>query len=254
MAWSGFERAVRHVPGGAPAVFRAIGVPLSVIDRPGLKTPFRKYLAYFETAARLSNDPLFGLRFGAGTRAERSGIPGYLVLNARRFRDALSDLALTLPTLVGGVRIELVTERDPPALIWSLANGVGDTTQFIRHANAYFVRMLQAHHGRHWRPGRVLYAVTAPARPDRYRAVLGYRNRQHVPPPKRIQEPANYAPPATGIPHESAARGVGMSPRSGACVAEKVATSRPRRQGAASSAQGSFRSAPASSRDGPSLR
>ena len=93
MAWSGFDRAVRHVPGGAAAVFRAIDVPLAVIDRPGQRTPFRKYVAYFEVAARLTGDPDFGFRFGSLTRAPRSGIPGYLVLNARRFRDAIRDLA-----------------------------------------------------------------------------------------------------------------------------------------------------------------
>lgn len=172
MAWSGFDRAVRRVPGGAAAVFRAIDVPLSVVDRPGRRAPFRSYVAYFEVAARLSEDPYFGLRFGSRTRAQRSGIPGYLVLNARRFRDAIQDLVRTLPTLVGGVHVQLVEDRDPPALLWSLAD-VGPASQFASHANAYFVRMLQAHRGRDWRPLRVLYAIAEPARGDLYRATLG---------------------------------------------------------------------------------
>ncbi len=172
MAWSGFDRAVRHVPGGAAAVFRAIDVPLAVIDRPGQRTPFRKYVAYFEVAARLTGDPDFGFRFGSLTRAPRSGIPGYLVLNARRFRDAIRDLARTLPTLVEGLRVELVEDREPPALVWSIVADVGPVTQFTSHANAYIVRMLQAHRGRRWRPLRVLYAMPAPELAERYRAGL----------------------------------------------------------------------------------
>jgi AraC-like DNA-binding protein len=173
MAWSGFDRAVRHAPGGAAAVFRAIDVPLAVIDRPGQRTAFRKYVAYFETAARLTGDPLFGLRLGARTRAPRSGIPGYLVMNARTLADAARDLALTLPTLVGGVRLELVDDRKPPALLWSVAEGIGPATQFMGHAAAFFVRMLQAHRGKAWRPLRVLLATPEPERAQRYRHILG---------------------------------------------------------------------------------
>ena len=173
MAWSGFDHAVRHAPGGAAAVFRAIDVPLAVIDRPGERMPFRKYVAFFEVASRLTDDPLFGLQLGARTRAPRSGIPGYLVMNACYFRDAVRDLAWTLPTLVEGVRVELVEDREPPALLWSIVSGIGPVTQFTSHANAYFVRMLQAHRGRSWRPLRVLFAMPEPERAERYRQSLG---------------------------------------------------------------------------------
>jgi hypothetical protein len=173
MAWSGFDRAVALVPGGARAVFRAIGVPLGIVDRPGMSVSFRQYVAYFEAAARLGRDPDFGHKFGMRTRAEQSGIPGHLVLNARRFRDAIRDLARTLPTLVQGLRPELVEDRDPPALIWSIAPGVGPAHQFIRFVNAYLVRMLQAHRGPRWHPVRVMYAAPPPARPAMYASQLG---------------------------------------------------------------------------------
>ena len=173
MAWSGFDRAVRSVPGGAVALFRAIDVALDVIDRPGLHTPLQKYLAYFELASQLTGDDNFGLNLGSRTRAERSGIPGHLVLNARRFRDALSDLAWSMPTLVGGVSAQLAESRDPPALLWSLPADAGPAVQFTGHANAYFVRMMQAHRGKPWRPQRVVTTIPYPIRPQRYRAVFG---------------------------------------------------------------------------------
>src|SRR5262249_8296985 len=56
MAWSGFDRAAARLPGGAAAVFRAIGVPLSIVDRPGMQASFRQYVAYFEVMARRSRD------------------------------------------------------------------------------------------------------------------------------------------------------------------------------------------------------
>lgn len=173
MAWSGFDRAVRHVPGGAAAVFRATGVRLDAIDRPGPCGALDAYVRYFEVSAALSGDPNFGLRLGAMTRAERSGIPGYLVLNARRFRDALHDLARTLPTLVGGVYLTFAEEREPPALLWSIVAAVGPSAQFTAHANAFFVRILRAHRGPRWRPVSVLCAMPEPIQAERYRACFG---------------------------------------------------------------------------------
>jgi hypothetical protein len=130
MAWSGFDRA--KLPGGAEAVFRAIGVPLSIVDRPGARIPFRQYVAYFEVMARLGGDADFGHRFGLQTRAVQSGIPGHLILNARSFRDGICGHVRTLPTLAQGLRIELVEDRDPPAILWSVASDVGKATQFMR--------------------------------------------------------------------------------------------------------------------------
>ena len=43
------------------------------------------------------------------------------------------------------VGLELVEDRDPPALIWSIAPNAGDATQFMRFVPAYVTRMLQAH-------------------------------------------------------------------------------------------------------------
>jgi AraC-like DNA-binding protein len=173
LAWSGLDRAVRHIPGGASAIFREAGVAPDVVGHHGRDTPFRKYVAYFEIAARMAADPQFGLRFGSRTRAECSGLPGHLLLNARRFRNALHDLAMTLPVLVDGVEVELAEAREPPALLWTLAADVGPAAQFLTHAGAYFIRMMQAHRGRRWKPLRLLLTVSCPGRVDRYRSVLG---------------------------------------------------------------------------------
>jgi len=173
MAWSGFDRAAAKVPGGAEAVFRAIGVPLSIVDRPGMQAAFRQHVAYFDVMARHSGDADFGHRFGLRTRAAQSGIPGHLILNARSFRDGIRDLVRTLPTLAQGLAIELVEDRDPPALIWTIAPDMGETTQFMRFATAYLVRMLQAHSGSQWHPRRILSAAPPPRRPKLYAAQLG---------------------------------------------------------------------------------
>jgi AraC-like DNA-binding protein len=173
MAWSGFDTAAAAVPGGAEAVFREIGVSRTIVDRPGMQATFRQYVAYFDAMARLSGDPDFGHRFGLRTRAARSGIPGHLILNARRFRDGVQDLARTLPTLAEGLGLEFVEERDPPALIWAIAPGAGDATQFMRFAPAYLLRMLQAHRGTQWHARRILTTSPAPRRPRLYASQLG---------------------------------------------------------------------------------
>jgi AraC-like DNA-binding protein len=173
MAWSGFDSAAANVTGGAKAVFHAIGVSRAVVDRPGMHATFRQYVAYFETMARLSGDQDFGHRFGLRTRAARSGIPGHLILNARRFRDGLQDLARTLPTLAEGLGLELVEDRDPPALIWSIAPDAGDATQFMRFVPAYVIRMLQAHRGSQWHPKQILSTLPPPWRAKLYASQLG---------------------------------------------------------------------------------
>jgi AraC-like DNA-binding protein len=173
MAWSGFDKAAASVAGGADAVFHAIGVSRAVVDRPGMQVPFRQYVAYFETMARLSGDLDFGHRFGLRSRADRSGIPGHLILNARRFRDGLRDLARTLPTLAEGLSIELVEDRDPPALIWSIAPNVGDATQFMRFVPVYVMRMAQAHRGAQWRPKQILSTLPPPRRPKLHASQFG---------------------------------------------------------------------------------
>jgi AraC-like DNA-binding protein len=173
MAWSGFDSAAAGVAGGPEGVFREIDVSRAVVDRPGMQATFRQYVAYFDAMARLSADQDFGHRFGLRTRAARSGIPGHLILNARRFRDGLLDLSRTLPTLAEGLGIELVEDRDPPALIWSIAPNVGDATQFMRFVPAYLVRMLQAHRGTQWHPKRILSTLPPPRRPKLYASQLG---------------------------------------------------------------------------------
>jgi len=173
MAWSGFDSAAANVGGGADAVFGAIGVSRAIVDRPGMQATFRQYVAYFETMARLSADRDFGHRFGLRTRAARSGIPGHLILNARRFRDGLHDLARTLPTLAEGLGIELVEDRDPPALVWSIAPNAGDATQFMRFVPAYVTRMLQAHRGTQWHPKQIFSTLPPPRRPKIYASQLG---------------------------------------------------------------------------------
>lgn len=173
MAWSGFASAAANVAGGADALFRRIGVSRAIVDRPGMQATFRQYVAYFDAMARLSGDSDFGHRFGLRTRAARSGIPGHLILNARRFRDGLLDLSRTLPTLAQGLGLELVEDRDPPALIWSIAPNSGDATQFMRFVPGYLVRMLQAHRGAQWHPRRILSTLPPPRRPKLYASQLG---------------------------------------------------------------------------------
>jgi len=173
MAWTGFDRAAAKLPGGAESVFRAIGVPPAIVDRPGMQASFRQYVAWFDVMARRSRDPDFGHRFGLRTRAARSGIPGHLILNARSFRDGIRGLVRTIPTMAQGFHVELVEDRDPPAIIWSIAPRMGEATQFMRFANAYLVRMLQAHRGSAWHPRRILYASPPPRRPKLYASQLG---------------------------------------------------------------------------------
>ena len=172
MVWSGFDRAAARLPGGAEAVFRAIGVPLAIVGRPGMHASFRQHVAYFEVMAHRSGDADFGHHFGLRIRPAQAGIPGHLMLNARSFRDGIRGLMRTLLALEGGLDIALVEDRDPPAIVWSIVPGTGEATQFLRFVPAYLVRMLQAHRGSQWHPRRILSVAPPPRRPRLYAAQL----------------------------------------------------------------------------------
>ena len=74
-----------------------------------------------------------------------------------------------------GLGIELVEDRDPPAIIWSIVPAMGEATQIMRFISAYLVRMLQAHRGNPWHPRRILYTTPPPRRPKLYASQLGCR-------------------------------------------------------------------------------
>ena len=64
-------------------------------------------------------------------------------------------------------------DRDPPALIWSIARNVGNATQFMRFVPTYVTRMLQAHRGAQWCPKQILTTLPPPLRAKTYASQLG---------------------------------------------------------------------------------
>ena len=64
-------------------------------------------------------------------------------------------------------------DRDPPALIWSIAPNVGNATQFMRFVPTYVTRMLQAHRGAQWCPKQILTTLPPPLRAKTYASQLG---------------------------------------------------------------------------------
>ncbi len=173
IAWGGTDQRLRRTPGGYLPVFREIGVDPSIVGQYGRKTLFQNYVAYFDCAARHTGDPAFGLHYGAVTRPNRSGIPGYTVVNSDTFRDALLNFSKTLPVIAEGIDIFLHEEEDVAYYQWALAEETHSSHwQFSEYVNAFFLSMLRGFMGRRWVPLEVHYSHPPPGDIRQFRRVF----------------------------------------------------------------------------------
>ncbi|MCW9035598.1 MAG: AraC family transcriptional regulator, partial [Rhodospirillales bacterium] len=173
IAWGGTDRMLRRSPGGYLPVFREIGVDPSIVGQHGRKTLFNNYVAYFDTAARHTGDPVFGLHYGAVTRPNRSGIPGYAILNSATFRDALLNFIKTLPVIAEGIDQYLHEDEEVAYYQWALTEETESAHwQYSEYVNAFLLSMFRGFMGRRWVPLEVHYQHPPPGDIRQFRRVF----------------------------------------------------------------------------------
>ncbi|MGS2723155.1 AraC family transcriptional regulator [Porticoccus sp. GXU_MW_L64] len=73
-------------------LLRQCGISPEGMDRPNSSMPLRTYLEIMETAAKLTNDPLLGIKLAKQSGAATLGALGFLFLSAHTLYEGLSQL------------------------------------------------------------------------------------------------------------------------------------------------------------------
>lgn len=151
--WNGLDQVLRKLPGGATPIFKEIGVNLAHLGQYGTSEPLSKYVAFFETGAKMTGDSNFGLHIGALIKPARSALPGNMCLYSKNLREAIVNLNQTLPTLIQGMVLSL-QENEEDVILYSqmLDPNLKGHSQFDDLCIAYLLSMLRGVMGRHWSP------------------------------------------------------------------------------------------------------
>lgn len=98
--------AVRGNPG---QLLRTVGLDRDAIDDPSLRIPYADMMMLAEHAARMTNDPAFGLHVGERVNMREYGVIGESIVTSANLGEALRSLVRYLPiwTNVGAFSLEV---------------------------------------------------------------------------------------------------------------------------------------------------
>jgi AraC-like DNA-binding protein len=81
-------RYLDHLKIDTHKIFRSLGINPAILKSPDARIPFKTYIAIEEEAARISDDPYFGLHMGEYIEPGHYSIIGYMMMNSRNLREA----------------------------------------------------------------------------------------------------------------------------------------------------------------------
>jgi AraC-like DNA-binding protein len=117
--------------------------------------PLRDYIAFFEDAAALAQDPFFGLRLGARFRPESFGVIGNVFRSSTDLRSTLARLAVYLGVVRGGTRVEFVVRAEGADWIYQVAKCGLQGRQDVEFSLAATCGFIRALLGPQWAPAAV---------------------------------------------------------------------------------------------------
>jgi AraC-like DNA-binding protein len=135
--------------------------------------PLEKFAKALTVASRLTGDPYFGLKHGAGGRFTSNPL-GYLMANAADIKIALRSFA-HFHTVLSSNHVEFVETECGGRIEWTYPVTLSDIVQLTDFSLMRFVSRIQPAVGRAWRP--VAVGVTHRQPPDlaEYERRLGPR-------------------------------------------------------------------------------
>ena len=116
------------------------------IDNPYKEIPLKRYVAFFEAAAKMADDPLFGAHIGAHFRPEELGPLGVLFVAATSLQAALKRLGNLLQAWQSGTRVELEAGSSTAEWIYQIEDPRiqprRQDAEFSLSVTCTFIRML----------------------------------------------------------------------------------------------------------------
>ncbi|MGH0031347.1 MAG: AraC family transcriptional regulator ligand-binding domain-containing protein [Myxococcota bacterium] len=170
--------AVASAGGDTERVREQGGLPPSLLERPDGLVDLEHVVRLQNAAARVLDDPSFGLRFGAAVDPTSLGVLSYCVFEVPTLRDALGNLSRYLDTFVEGFGCELVSAVGDPVLrISAEPLDPRDGRQPVEASAALLVALIRGLVDDAWSPREVRFRhaepATAPAWKQVYREALG---------------------------------------------------------------------------------
>jgi AraC-like DNA-binding protein len=158
-----------HIP--VQPVLQEAGLTLEEIEDEFAWVALDKFAKVLTIAARVTNDPYFGLKHGAGWRCTSNPL-GYLMANAPDLRTALRSFA-HFHTVMSSNSVEFVESAG--RMEWSYPLTIADSLQLTDFSLMRFISRIQFAAGAAWRPVAVGVTHRQPADFADYERQVGTR-------------------------------------------------------------------------------
>jgi AraC-like DNA-binding protein len=134
------------------ALLRDYGLPQTPID-PYQLIPLAKYVALFEHAAQLLEDPCLGLKLGHAFRPDLLGPLGFLFQASVNLRQALQQLTSWLSVWQGATRVELIAGDTTADYIYQIGDAsIRPRRQDAEYSLAALCSLIRNFLGCQWAP------------------------------------------------------------------------------------------------------
>jgi len=145
---SGLRERLRGHHAQLLPVLQEAGLTLEEVEDEFAWIPLNKFAKVLTVAARVTNDPYFGLKHGAGGRFTSNPL-GYLMANAPDLRTALRSFA-HFHTVLSSNSVEFV--ENAGRIEWSYPVTLADSVQLTDFSLMRFISRIQFAAGSAWRP------------------------------------------------------------------------------------------------------
>ncbi len=154
------------------AILAAAGLDLAELADPEVRIPHRVGLMLLEDGIRITGDPAFALRAGAGAEPGDLGVFEYLAGSAADLRRAMLVASRYLPLLHDGAEIEMAEEGHYAFWRHRLLGDLPGPPGAHEYVVAAFMMSTQRMLGLHMAPSEVHFIHDAPAYANEYARVF----------------------------------------------------------------------------------
>jgi len=144
-------------------VFESLDLDPAVFSRAEGFIPCSSFARVLETAAELTSDRAFALRFGAGSNPKNIGALAYAVLNSPTIAAAFEIAARYIHLHNEAAQVSFTEENNFSYLGYSLKHlDFDEPRQFVEYGMAAALNTLRAMVGSQWSPREIQFAHPAP--------------------------------------------------------------------------------------------
>jgi AraC-like DNA-binding protein len=152
----------------------AVGLDAGKLSDLACRIPLKQLVALYETAARLTNEPAFGLRVGARASLRTFDVFGYIIINSATLEDALNNAVRYFPLWTNGTLFRTEREGSAMRFIWEYADpSIAECRHDCEMTLLTAARIAHLLVARHRAPKEVHFQHSAPRHSFEHRRLFG---------------------------------------------------------------------------------